>query len=221
MECTGFAKRTILLELAELRQLGVLTHKKGWGNAHARGIPNRYTLILSTIKGLALAGAIVAPSNEAGAIVAPSNEAGAKDDEAGATGNEAGATDGTCLTKQVQLLHQAGASTAPLTMKVIMKQCHNSEEKTNCEGENGEGADGSEKCDQEVFEEPLENLQAVNPQEQNSTPDSLTDLPPASKPMPPELAELPKEFYRAPDGRVVLRDGLIMTPDGKFVEEGR
>ena len=158
MECTGFAKRTILLELAELRKSGVLTHKKGWGNDHARGIPNRYTLSLSKIKGLALAGTVVAPSNEAGA----------KDDEAGATGNEAGATDGTCLTKQVQLLHQAGAFTAPLTMKVIMEQCHNSEEKTNCEGENGEGADGSEKCDQEVFEEPV-------------SPDSLTKPPQAAK----------------------------------------
>jgi hypothetical protein len=53
-------------------------------------------------------------------------------------------------------------------MKVIMEQCHNSEEKTNCEGENGEGVDGSEKCDQEVFEEPV-------------SPDSLTKPPQAAK----------------------------------------
>jgi len=132
MERTGLAKRTVLLELATLKDSGIISHKKGWGNAYAKGMPNQYEVNLNRMKGMAIAGATNAPSKVAGA-----------------TNEVAGATDGTFLTKQVQYTTEAGASTAPLIEK------SNGEVIQNGEVDNGEPAENDEEVfDRTELEEP-------------------------------------------------------------------
>src|ERR1035437_2825073 len=61
---TGFSKRTILRALAILRDADLLSHQKGWSNVHSKGVPNKYTLNLSRMKELAVAGDTTAPTND-------------------------------------------------------------------------------------------------------------------------------------------------------------
>lgn len=199
MTKTGYCRYTVCNALKYLRDvLKVLAWESGHGNQHTKQA-NRYILNLQKMTALAESAQSARQTKR-------------KSAQSGLTSAQSGLAHSG---KSGLASAQSGLASGKSGHQTLRSHTIRKEQETI------KSKKGSTGNSEQVFEEPLENLQAVNPQEQNSTPDSLTYLPPASKPMPPELAELPKEFYRAPDGRGVLRDGLTMTPDGKFVEEGR
>jgi Helix-turn-helix domain len=104
MKYTGFTKRTILRAIATLRDSGILSHQKGWGNAHAKGVPNKYTFNLNRIKELAVAGDTTAPTIDEGDIY-----------------DDAGDINDTSKPMKVTLKTDAGDTTAPLTKKITEK----------------------------------------------------------------------------------------------------
>lgn len=153
MALTGFSKRTILRALTDLKKSGILTRQKGWGNGHAKGIPNRYTLSLSKIKGLTLA---------SGTQTLSDDESAMDGDESAMDANES-ATHTPSKSMKVPFTTDESATTAPLI------------EKSNREAKNHNGEDGNGRADaisdRVVLEESRETLQAVNPQRQDSQAD--------------------------------------------------
>jgi len=107
---TGLSKETILRALKTLRDSGVISHQKGWGNAHSKGVPNRYTLNLNRMKELAVAGVTTLPTNDAGV-----------------TEDDAGVINATSKAMQVSQRHDAGVTTLPLIEKRIEKTKPNGE----------------------------------------------------------------------------------------------
>src|ERR1022692_86458 len=105
---TGYSTRTILRALRTLRESGILSHQKGWSNAHSKGVPNRYTLNLIRMKALAVACDTTAPTGDAGV-----------------TDDDACDTHDTCLPMHVTLTTDACDTTAPLIEKRTEKQRSN------------------------------------------------------------------------------------------------
>src|ERR1019366_798529 len=101
--------RTLLRELAELRAVGILSRKKGWGNEHS-GVPNHYEFNLNKMNSMAVAGDVIAPTSQQVPSTTP-----------------AGAVQGTNQSQQVPYKAPAGALIAPLTENITKKK------KNNCE----------------------------------------------------------------------------------------
>jgi hypothetical protein len=98
MDLTGYSRRTLTYELKQLRDAGLISWKRGWGNEYSAGVPNRYTLNLKAMKALAYEDDDVrAPNAHA------KNDACAVYDDACAVKPDACAMDGGSMCNQETL----------------------------------------------------------------------------------------------------------------------